>query len=132
MEQPSLGSPSPQLAEVEELLQPSLHKSWADSLEEEEEMDFLEHSLEVQSGQGSQSLLHSNVEVSQVDTSMDGVEPVPPPARAQCSGPGPGSSSQGELPGHPELLLKARLQAPAARQHLGAGVGHNLVWLVSS
>ena len=45
--QPSLGSPSPQSAEVEELLQPSLHTSWADSLEEEEEIDFLEQCLEV-------------------------------------------------------------------------------------
>ena len=85
VEQPSLGLPSPRSAVVEELLQPSLHKSWADSLEEEEEMDFLEQCSEVQSGQGSQSLLHTNVEVSQVDTSMDGVEqaPLQPEARVQ-------------------------------------------------
>ena len=77
VEQPSLGSSSPwRSAEVEQALQPSLHKSWAEEMEDKE-MALLEPSLEVKQGQGSSNLLHSNVEVCE-DTSMDGVEPVPP------------------------------------------------------
>ena len=84
VEQPPSGWPSPRSVEVEQILQPSLHKSWAEAVEEEE-MDLLEQGSEVKSGQGSQNLLHTNVEVSKTDTSMDGVEQAPfqPETRVQ-------------------------------------------------
>ena len=76
VELPSPGpeSPSPRSAEVEEALQPTPIKSWAQDVEDEE-MALLEsqEDSEVQPGRRDHSLLHAAVETSQ-EVSTDRVK----------------------------------------------------------